>query len=71
MRRTSMSWYITMMAPPVLTDARKFALIVTYTAAAQTDIPTCNGEAICQQPTEGLVASITKCHVALNHETPQ
>src|SRR5215831_1345013 len=27
-----------MMAPPVLTDAQKFALIVTYTAAVQTDI---------------------------------
>src|SRR6516162_1748101 len=38
MRRTSMSWYISMMAPPVLTDARKFALTATYTAAAQTDI---------------------------------
>jgi hypothetical protein len=54
-----MSWYIGVMAH-VPTDARKFALIVTYTAAAQTDIPTCNGEAICQQPTERLVASFTK-----------
>ena len=31
MRRTSMSWYISMMVPPVLTDVRKFAFNATYT----------------------------------------